>query len=343
VAKKSSLVLVSGRGYEQLAHEVAELLGIEVLPMKIYDFANGEIYAQISESIRGKDVFVIQSHTDPINKLIMEQLIMIDALKRASAHRVTAVMPSFGYARQDKKHKPREPITARLLCDFYKTAGADRIMTVDLHAPQIQGFFNGPVDHIEAMPLLVRYFKENHDLRNVTIVSPDAGRTKVAEQWSRRLDGCPIAFVHKTRDITTPNKVKTGRVVGDVKGRDCIITDDMIDTGGTIVGAANALKNAGASSISVAATHGIFSAPAVQRLSSASLREVVCTDTIPIPEEKRFKGLTVLSAATLLAPAIRGVFEGQSLGRVMMNNDNNLKFVQYTHLSDDIDIEETEV
>jgi ribose-phosphate pyrophosphokinase len=327
VAKKGSLVLVSGRGYEKLANDIADILEISLLPAHNYDFANGEIYVQFAESVRDKDVFVVQSHAAPINKNLMEHLIMIDALKRASAHRITAVAPSLAYARQDKKHRSREPITARLVSDFFHTAGADRIMTVDLHAPQIQGFFPGPVDHIEAGPLFIKYFKQHYNLDNFTIVAPDAGRAKTAEKWAASLGGQPMAFIHKTRDVTKPNEVHTGRVIGEVKGRDCIIADDMIDTAGTIVGAVKALRDAGAESIMLAATHAILSDPAVELLKAENLREVVVTDTLPIAEEKRFPELTVLSIAPLLADSIRAIFEGESLGTLIEAEQKSAEIV----------------
>lgn len=307
------LVLVSGRAHPQLADDVANELGCELLPTTAYDFANGEIYVRFGESVRGADAFVLQSHTAPINQWIMEQIIMVDALRRASAKTITVVQPYYGYARQDKKHKGREPISARLMADLFQTAGADRLMSVDLHAAQTQGFFNGPVDHLWAMPLLTDYMRTRVDTTNVTVVSPDAGRIRVAEQWAERLGGGPLAFVHKTRDINTPNQSVANRVVGDVEGRTCIVVDDMIDTGGTIVEAARVVLEAGAKDVLIAATHGVLSEPAVQRLSESGVREVIVTDTLPIPPEKRFAKLTVLSIAPLLARAIREVFDDGSV------------------------------
>ncbi|MFT8356840.1 MAG: ribose-phosphate diphosphokinase [Bifidobacterium sp.] len=311
-----NLILVAGRSHPKLAADVAEQLGIEVLETTAYDFANGEMYVRYTESVRGADVFVLQSHTTPINKSIMEQLIMIDALKRASARSITAVCPFLGYSRQDKKHRGREPISCRLMFDLLKTAGADRIMSVDLHAAQSQGFFDGPVDHLIAMPVLVDYVRDRLDLSNISVVSPDAGRIRVAEQWAQRLGGGPLAFIHKTRDITRPNQAVANRVVGDVKGKDCVLVDDMIDTGGTIIQAINVLHEAGANSITVVATHGILSGPAVERLKNCGAREVVLTDTVPIPEEKRWDGLTVLSIAPLLASAIKAVFDDGSVAEL---------------------------
>ncbi|MCF2711164.1 MAG: ribose-phosphate diphosphokinase [Schaalia hyovaginalis] len=310
---EKSLVLVSGRAHLELAQQVGEEIGCGVSPVTAYDFASGEIYVRFNESVRGADVFVLQSHTGPINKWLMEQLIMIDAAKRASAKRITAVSPFYPYARQDKKHQGREPISARLVADLYKTAGADRVMSVDLHASQEQGFFDGPVDHLFAMPVLVDYVRSRLDLSNTVMVSPDAGRIRVAEKWSSKLGGVPLAFVHKTRDTTRPNVAVANRVVGDVAGKQCILVDDMIDTAGTITEAVKVLNDAGAQKVIIAATHGILSEPAVRRLTECGADEVVVTDTLPIPPEKRFPNLTILSIAPLLARAIKEVFEDGSV------------------------------
>ena len=307
------LVLVSGRAHIELAQQGGEELGCGVSPTTAYDFASGETYVRFNESVRGADVFVLQSHTGEVNKWLMEQLLMIDAAKRASAKRITAVAPYYPYARQDKKHLGREPISARLIADLYKTAGADRIMSVDLHASQEQGFFDGPVDHLWAMPVLVDYVRSRVDLSNVCMVSPDAGRIRVAEKWSAKLGGCPLAFVHKTRDTTRPNVAVANRVVGDVAGKQCVMVDDMIDTAGTISEAVKVVMNAGASSVIVAATHGILSDPAAQRLSECGAQEVIVTDTLPIALEKRFDKLTILPIAPLLARAIREVFDDGSV------------------------------
>lgn len=317
VAKKK-LRMYSGTSHPELAQAVAAHLGVELGHANIRRFANGEIHCRYDESIRGSDVFIIQSHAEPINASIMEQLIMIDALKRASARSITAVSPLLGYSRQDKKHRGREPISCRLVFDLLKTAGADRIMSVDLHAAQSQGFFDGPVDHLIAMPVLVDYIRDRfaNNLDNVTVVSPDAGRIRVAEQWAQRLGGGPLAFVHKTRDITRPNQAVANRVVGDVKGKDCVLVDDLIDTAGTIAGACKVLQESGAKSVTVVATHGVLSGPAVERLKNCGAREVVLTDTVPIPEEKRWDGLTVLSIAPLLASAIKAVFEDGSVAEL---------------------------
>ena len=310
---EKKLRIFSGRGYPELAEAVAAELGIPLTPTSAYDFANGEIFVRFEESVRGCDAFVIQSHAAPVNKQIMEQLIMVDALKRASAKRITVVTPFYGYARQDKKHRGREPISARLMADLYKTAGADRLMVVDLHTSQIQGFFDGPVDHLFALPMLANYVGSKVDRSMLTIVSPDSGRVRVAERWSELLGGCPIAFIHKTRDPFIPNEAVTGRVVGDVTGRTCVVIDDMIDTAGTITKAVDALFEGGAKDVIVAATHAVFSGPAVERLKECRAVEVVVTNSLPIADDKHFDKLTVLTIAPLLGRAIREVFEDGSV------------------------------
>ncbi|WP_167206674.1 ribose-phosphate diphosphokinase [Kribbella shirazensis] len=310
---EKNLMVFSGRAHPGLAEEVAEELGSGLVPTQAYDFANGEIYVRFEESVRGSDAFVIQSHTSPINEWIMEQLIMVDALKRASAKRITVVLPFYGYARQDKKHRGREPISARLMADLFKTAGANRLICVDLHTSQIQGFFDGPVDHLMALPILSEYVANKYGDQQLAVVSPDAGRIKVAEQWSARLGGAPLAFIHKTRDIDRPNETVANRVVGEVKGRVCILVDDMIDTAGTITKAADALVNEGAADVVIAATHAILSGPAVDRLKNCQASEVIVTNTLPIAEERRFDKLTELSIAPLISRAIREVFEDGSV------------------------------
>ena len=313
LTSEKKLRIFSGRGYPELAESVAAELGIPLTPTSAYDFANGEIFVRFEESVRGCDAFVIQSHAAPVNKQIMEQLIMVDALKRASAKRITVVTPFYGYARQDKKHRGREPISARLMADLYKTAGADRLMVVDLHTSQIQGFFDGPVDHLFALPMLANYVGSKVDRSMLTIVSPDSGRVRVAERWSELLGGCPIAFIHKTRDPFIPNEAVVGRVVGDVTGRTCVVIDDMIDTAGTITKAVDALFEGGAKDVIVAATHAVFSGPAVERLKESRAVEVVVTDSLPIADDKHFDKLTVLTIAPLLGRAIREVFEDGSV------------------------------
>ncbi|MEO7421958.1 MAG: ribose-phosphate diphosphokinase [Ornithinibacter sp.] len=310
---KKQLMVFSGRANPGLAQEVAAMLGTELVPTSAYDFANGEIYVRFEESVRGSDAFVIQSHTSPINEAIMEHLLMVDALKRASAKRITVVMPFYGYARQDKKHRGREPISARLMADMFKTAGADRLICVDLHTDQIQGFFDGPVDHLIALPILSDYVATKYGHEDLAVVSPDAGRIKVAEQWSKRLGGVPLAFIHKTRDINRPNEMVANRVVGEVAGRVCVLVDDMIDTGGTITKAADALMDGGAKDVIIAATHAILSAPAVQRLQECAAREVIVTNTLPIQPEMEIECLTVLSIAPLISAAVKEVFQDGSV------------------------------
>lgn len=310
---EKKMALVSGRAHPELAQQIAAELGNEVLPSSAYTFANGETYVRFNESVRGKDAFVIQSHPAPINDAIMEQLIMVDSLKRASARSITVVSPFYPYARQDKKHKGREPISARLIADLYKTAGAHRLMSVDLHTAQIQGFFDGPVDHLMAIPLLAEYVASKVDTSNVTVVSPDTGRVRVAEQWAELLDGAPLAFVHKTRDVNVPNQAVSKTVVGEIKGRTCVLIDDMIDTGGTIAGAVRVLKEHGAKDVIIAATHAVFSGPAAERLANCGASEVVVTNTLPLKPEQTFDKLTVLSIAPLLARAIKEVFDEGSV------------------------------
>lgn len=307
------LVLATGRAYPELAEQIGAALGCDVIPTTSYDFANGEIYFRFNESVRGADVFIVQSMAAPINKWLMEQLIMIDAAKRASAKRITAVAPFYPYARQDKKHKGREPVSAKLVADLYRSAGADRVMSVDLHAAQAQGFFDGPVDHLWAMPVLVDYVRQRIDPKRVAVVSPDAGRIRVAEKWAAKLGNCPLAFIHKTRDTSRPNVAVANRVVGDVRGRQCVIVDDLIDTAGTITEAVRVLFQEGAEEVIVAATHGVLSDPASERLAASGVAEVIITDTLPVPPEKQFDTLTILSVAPLLARGIHEVFEDGSV------------------------------
>jgi ribose-phosphate pyrophosphokinase len=320
-ATEKNLMIFSGRSNVQLAEEVAYQLGTNLVPTSAYEFANSEMYVRYEESVRGSDAFVLQSHAAPVNEWIMEHLLMVDALKRASAKRITVVMPYYGYSRQDKKHRGREPISARLIADLFKTAGANRLMSVDLHADQIQGYFDGPVDHLVALPILSKYVRKKYGTERLAVVSPDAGRIKVAEQWSKRLGGAPLAFIHKTRDITRPNESVANRVVGEVTGRTCILVDDMIDTGGTITKAADALIAAGAADVIIAATHAILSGPAVDRLKNCHAREVIVTNTLPIPSERHFDKLTELSIAPLLARAIRAVFEDGSVTSLFEQGD----------------------
>ena len=316
VAKtKKRLVVASGRSHPALSADVASSLGTELVPTEYRTFASGEILTRFEVSIRGCDFFLIQSFGPPVNEWLMETLIMLDAAKRASAKRITVVAPYYPYARQDKKGRGREPISARLVADMLKVAGADRVMSVDLHAAQIQGFFDGPVDHLFAKPVLLKHFEDTltaEDRATLTIVSPDMGRVRVADTWSDSLDA-PLAIIHKRRDPKVANQVSVHEIVGTVDGRTCLLVDDMIDTGGTIVKAAQALKANGARKVIVAATHAIFSDPASERLQDSSIDEVVVTDTIPLSEKRRFPGLRILPIAPLLATAIRQVFEDGSV------------------------------
>jgi len=309
---QKKLMLFSGRAHPELAEAVAAELGIELAPTQARDFANGEIYVRFEESVRGSDAFVLQSHAAPINQWIMEQLIMVDALKRASAKTITVIMPFYGYARQDKKHRGREPISARLMADLFKQAGAHRLMAIDLHTDQIQGYFDGPVDHLWAMPLLVDYIRDNIDRERLTIVSPDAGRVKVADKWCDKL-AAPLAIVHKRRDVNVANQVSVHEIVGDIKDRVCVLVDDMIDTAGTICAAADALYENGAAEVVIVATHAVFSGPAVDRLKNSRVSKVIVTDTLPLPDERRFDKLTVLSVAPIVAQAISEVFDNGSV------------------------------
>lgn len=319
IDSRKNLMLFSGRAFPALASEVADHLGVDTVPTQLYDFANGEIFVRFEESVRGCDAFVMQSHGTPINHWVMEQLVMVDALKRANAKRITVVAPFYPYARQDKKHRGREPISARLVADLFKTAGAHRLMTVDLHTSQIQGFFDGPVDHLFALPLLADYLERKLEHDSVTVVSPDAGRVRVAERWTDRLNS-PLAIIHKRRDPRVPNEVKVNEVVGDVEGRTCILVDDMIDTGGTIVKAADALFDNGAVDVVVAATHGVLSGAAIDRLKNSRISEVVITNTLPVEAEKHIDKLTVLSIAPLIGNAIREAFEDGSVSSLFDGN-----------------------
>jgi ribose-phosphate pyrophosphokinase len=318
---QKKLMLFSGRAHPELAEAVARELGVELAPTQARDFANGEIYVRFEESVRGSDAFVLQSHTAPINQWIMEQLIMVDALKRASAKNITVIMPFYGYARQDKKHRGREPISARLMADLFKQAGADRLMAVDLHTDQIQGYFDGPVDHLWAMPLLIDYIRENIDGDRLTIVSPDAGRVKVADKWCDKLNA-PLAIVHKRRDLNIANQVSVHEIVGDIKGRVCVLVDDMIDTAGTICAASDALFEHGAAEVVIVATHAVFSGPAVDRLKNSRVSKVIVTDTLPVSDDRRFDKLTVLSVAPIVAKAISEVFEDGSVTSMFEGADD---------------------
>jgi ribose-phosphate pyrophosphokinase len=283
-----------------------------VSPVRLYDFANGEIYCRFEESVRGSDAFVVQSMTAPINQWLMEQLIMLDALKRASAKRITVVVPFYPYARQDKKTLAREPISAKLVADLYRAAGANRIMAIDLHTAQIQGYLDAPLDHLTALPLLSDHIAARVDTERLTIVSPDSGRVRVAEKYTDRLS-CPLAIIHKRRDATVPNEAKVFEVVGEVEGRTCVIVDDMIDTAGTITKAAEALHAKGAAEVLCAATHGIFSGPAIDRLKNSVISDVIVTNTLPLSSDKLMDKITVLPIAPIIAAAVRAVFGDETV------------------------------
>ena len=315
------LMLISGRSHPELAKEVAGLLDTTLVPTRMVTYANSEIYVRYEKTVRGCDAFVLQAHVGRIddysvNDYLMEQLIMIDALKRASAKRITVVSPFYPYARQDKKHAGREPVSARLVADLFATAGATRIMTVDLHASQIQGFFNGPVDHLTAMPILADYVEGKYDLGDVVVVSPDAGRVRLADQWAERL-GCPLAIIHKRRDPNVAHQVAMYEVVGKVGNKTCLLVDDMIDTAGTICLAAEALRAHGAKRVVAAATHPVLSGPAAERLNAGRIEEVIVTNTLPIAPTTRIDNLTVLSIASLLSKAISTVFAERSVEAIM--------------------------
>ena len=315
VVTNKRLVLMAGRAHPELAADIAGQLGVALSDPKITDFASGEIRCRFSESVRGADVFIIQTHAGKVNDAIMEQLILIDAAKRASAKRITAVCPYFGYGRQDRKSTGREPISAKLLADLFATAGADRIMSIDLHTGQIQGFFDGPWDHLLAWPLFVGYLNENAP-KDVVMVAADAGRVKLAELYSAHLPESDLAIVHKRRDKDEAHKVQAQEIVGDVSGRTCVIAEDMIDTGGTICATADLLLAEGASEVWALATHGLFSDPATDRLKNSNMARILVTDSVPIPSEKRHDKLEVVSSAKILADAINAVFEDTSVSDI---------------------------
>ncbi len=307
--------LYSGRSHPELAAEVAGALGITLGDPDLIDFPNTEVRATFTQSVRGADVFIFQSHAAPVNHSVMEQLIMIDAAKRASAKRITAVCPYYGYGRQDRKAKGREPITAKLICDLFTAAGADRVVSVDLHSGQIQGFFDGPFDHFSAMPVLDSYLREHLPATDVVFVAPDMGRTKVADRYAGHF-GCDMAAVFKRRAKDKIGFVEAVGVMGDVQGRVCVLVDDMIETAGTICAAADILVEHGAREVWAMATHGVLSGPAVDRLKNSNIARVVVTNTLPIGSEKQFDKLEVLSVAQVLAEAIRAVFEDTSVSEI---------------------------
>jgi len=304
------LQLFTGNANPELAHEIASELGVEMGRANIRQFADGEIYLQIQENVRGADVFVIQPTCTPVDRHLMELLLMIDALKRASAERITAVLPYYGYARQDRKDKPRVPISARLVAALLETAGADRVLTLDLHAAQIQGFFDIPVDHLFATPVLIEHFKGGN-APGMTVVSPDAGGVERARAFAKRLNS-PLAIIDKRREDA--NVAEVMNVVGEVGGRNCLIVDDLIDTAGTLVKGAEALMEKGAASVAACATHAVLSGDAVTRIEASCLKEVVLTNSIPLSKEaKKSSRIKSLSVAKLLAEAVRSIHEETSV------------------------------
>lgn len=311
------LHLVSGSINLPLAEAIADCLGVKLGETNLGEFANGEIHCQFGESVRGMDMFILQSHGEfegrTINDALMEHILMVDAARRASARRITAVCPFFGYARQDRKAAGREPISAKLMANLFRAAGADRLVSVDLHSGQIQGFFDGPWDHLTAMPILCDYFDSLGD--KLVVASPDAGRVHVAERYASA-SGADLAIVYKRRSTTTRNEVEAREVIGDVDGRTCVLIDDMIDTGGTLTAAAEQLMEKGAAKVCAAATHGVFSGPATQRLSDSVIEEIIVTDTLPIPPDKQFPKLKKVSVAPIIGDAIRAVFDNTSVSDI---------------------------
>ena len=324
IITKKRMMLFSGTIHPALGNEIAENLGLPVSESQMRRFASGEIYFRAEESVRGADVFVIQTHYEPVNEAIMEQLIMIDAMKRASAKRITAVIPYYGYSRQDKKAVSREPISAKLVADLLVTAGVDRVVSIDLHSGQIQGYFDCPFDHLTALPILSNYLKDDLGLHgdDLVVVAPDAGRIKTAEKLREYLHA-DLAFLYKRRSRKEAHKIEEMAVVGEVDGRPCVLVDDMIDTAGTVAKGAAALAAGGAGPIYAAATHAILSGKARQSLEEAPIEQVVVTNTVPIPLDKHFDKLKVLSCAPLLASALRAVFEDSSVSEIF-HGDNQV-------------------
>ncbi len=309
---RKRMMIFSGSSNAKLGKEISEHLNLPQGRVKLTQFSNGEIYVKFLESVRGADCFVVQTLSTPVNMHFMELLIMIDALKRASAGAITAVVPHYAYARQDKKTTAREPITGKLIADLLTTAGIDRLVTMDLHAGQIQGFFDMPVDHLTAVPILAGHFEEK-GLKDLVVVSPDVGRVKVAKKYADIL-GAPLAILHKSRPQHNVSEVT--HVIGEVDGRIGLLIDDMIDTAGTIVEGAKALVERGATEVYACATHAVFSGPAIERLTKSPLKEVAVTNTIPVPEEKQMDKLKVLSIAPLFAHAILNVYEDESVSEL---------------------------
>ena len=300
---KNKITVFSLSSSKKLAQDIASILGTKVGDCKVHHFADGEILCEIGESVRGKDVFIVQSTSNPVTENLMEILVLTDALKRASAREITAVIPYFGYARQDRKAKPRQPITSKLVADLLTTAGVNRVVTVDLHAAQIQGFFDIPVDEMQALPLLIKYFRKKK-VQDLCVVSPDHGGATRARKMSEAFD-CPIAIIDKRRP--KPNVAEVMGIIGNVEGKNCILIDDMIDTAGTITAGVDMLKQKGAKDVYITCTHGVLSGPAIERLSTCAAKEVVITNTIEIPQEKKFDKLVSVSVAGLLAHTIENI------------------------------------
>ncbi|HEU5150360.1 MAG TPA: ribose-phosphate diphosphokinase [Iamia sp.] len=313
------LHLYSGSSHPELAEEIAAHLGIRLGNPNLRRFANGEMHCRFGESIRGADVFIIQTHSgeagQSVNDSLMEQLIMLDAAKRASAKRITAVCPFYGYARQDRKAEGREPITAKLVADVLTAAGAERVISIDLHTGQIQGFFNFPVDHLTAMPIQLDYLRANFDTEDLVIVSPDSGGVKAAKRFANEI-GADLAFVNKSRPKGTMNEVVADTVIGEVDGKACVLLDDMIDSAGTICAAADLLRQNGATDVWAMATHGVLSGPAIDRIKNSSLSKVVITNTLPLPPEKQIDTIEVLSVAPIVGQAIESVFDDASVSEI---------------------------
>ena len=317
IVTKKHLMLFAGTSHPDLAKEIAEEIGIPISACEIRRFASSEIYVRPVESVRGADVFIIQTHCPPVNEAIMELLIMVDAMKRASAKRVTAVIPYYGYSRQDKKTLAREPISAKLVADLLTAAGTDRVVSVDLHSGQIQGFFDFPFDHLTALPLLADFLRDETGLsgEQITVVAPDAGRVKVAERLQQHLHA-DIAYINKRRSKYEAHKIEAIEVVGEVDGQLCILVDDMIDTAGTMVSGARALAERGATAVYAAATHGLFNGKAVPNIEESPITEVIVTNTVPIPDERQFSKLKCLSIAPIIASALHAVFEDTSVSEI---------------------------
>ena len=308
----SNYKVFTGNSHPELAEEIASIMGKPLGKATVNKFSDGEISVNLWETVRGTDCYIVQSTCDPVNDNLMELLIMIDAMKRASAGRINAIIPYYGYARQDRKAKARDPITAKLVADLLVAAGADRVVTMDLHAAQIQGYFDIPVDHLVGMPILSKYFVAK-GLEDVVIVSPDHGSVTRARNMAQPLNA-PIAIVDKRRP--EPNKSEIMNIIGDIEGKNCILIDDMIDTAGTITNAANAIKEMGAKSVSAAATHAILSGPAIERIKNSAIEEVVLLNTVPIPQEKMLSNMKILSVAPLFAEAMVRIYTNDSVSKL---------------------------